>query len=289
MITIGMNFAVQCNEEYPFDNAQSISSTLEQLRPELRGFAREGITDPSILTTCTVWSKDQPDQAENQPVSSDIPTLVISGEYDPITPPEYGKLVAGKLSAGYFFEFPGMGHGVTTSSECAISIARAFLQLPSEKPDASCIDEMRGPDWVVPGVATTAIELEPFFDSQGGYSGLKPVGWDEVMANTYARQATGLDQTALTVQVLPGGGVDFVLPLVAGQFGISTNEVVIREANGLRWRVLSGKLQDFPVDLAITDRDGWVYLIILISGTPDDHDALYEQVFLPAVDNFMIE
>lgn len=289
MISIGMNFAVQCNEEYPFDTAQRINSTLEQLRPELRGFAREGITDPSILTTCAVWSKDQPEPTENQPVSSDIPTLVLSGEFDPITPPEYGKMVAANLSTSYFFEFPGMGHGVSIGGECPIGILQAFLDSPSEKPDAACMDNMQGPAWVVPGAAMAAVEMAAFSNAQGGYSGLKPAGWDEVMANTYARQSTGLDQTALMIQVLPGGGVDLVLPLIAGQFGVSTDEVTIREANGLRWRVLSGKLQDFPVDLAVTDQDGKVYLIVLISGTADEQPALREQVFLPVVDAFNVE
>lgn len=289
MISIGMNFAVQCNEEYPFDTIQSINARIEQIRPELLGFARESITDPSILTTCKSWSKDQPDPAENQPISSDIPTLVLSGEYDPITPPEYGRLVAANLSSSYFFEFPGLGHGVTIGGECPVGIMQAFINLPSAKPDAACINDMTGPAWVVPGAAAAIVELESFSNGQGGYSGLKPVGWDEVMANTYARQSTGLDQTALTIQVLPGGGVDFVLPLIAGQFGVSTDEVTIREANGLRWRVLSGQLQDFPVDLAITDQGGQVYLIVLISGATDEQSALREQVFLPVVDAFKVE
>jgi hypothetical protein len=138
-------------------------------------------------------------------------------------------------------------------------------------------------------MVAAAIEFEPFSNPQAGYSGLKPLGWEEVMANTFARQSTGLDQTALTIQALPGGGVDLVMPLIAAQFGVSTDEVVIREANGLEWRLLTGELQNFPVDVAITDQDGQVYLIIMIIGSADEQAMLHEQVFLPVVDAFKVE
>jgi hypothetical protein len=48
------------------------------------------------------------------------------------------------LSNGTFLEFPGIGHGVNTASECARRITAAFLDDPSAAPDANCIAEMPG-------------------------------------------------------------------------------------------------------------------------------------------------
>src|SRR5215475_13685387 len=111
-----MNNAVQCKEEYPFDNAQSIKTILQNTRPELRGLARRNMVDPVALDICNAWNEGQPNPLDNRPVYSDVPTLVVSGEYDPITPPDYGKLAASTLSKGYFFQFPAVGHGVISSN-----------------------------------------------------------------------------------------------------------------------------------------------------------------------------
>jgi pimeloyl-ACP methyl ester carboxylesterase len=81
------------------------------------------------------------DPAEKEPVVSNLPTLVLTGQYDPITPPPYNKQVADALSNSYFFEIPGIGHGAMRGDECALDIALQFLDDPSSEPDASCLQE----------------------------------------------------------------------------------------------------------------------------------------------------
>ncbi|HLE16405.1 MAG TPA: alpha/beta hydrolase, partial [Anaerolineales bacterium] len=84
------------------------------------------------------WALVPPDPRENQPVHSDIPTLVLAGEIDPITPPEWGRLVAEDLSDAAFFEFPEVGHWVTRASPCAVEMALAFWEDPNSPVDSSC-------------------------------------------------------------------------------------------------------------------------------------------------------
>ena len=91
---------------------------------------------------CDNW----PVSIEKKPVTSEIPTLVLNGEFDPVTPPEYGYSVAQGLSPSYFLDFPGMGHWVNgTGHPCQISIIQDFLENPADAPDSSCIAEMNGP------------------------------------------------------------------------------------------------------------------------------------------------
>jgi pimeloyl-ACP methyl ester carboxylesterase len=78
---------------------------------------------------------------EKEPVVSNLPALVLTGQYDPITPPPYNKQVADSLSNSYFFEIPGIGHGAMRGDDCALAIALQFLDDPSQKPDASCLKE----------------------------------------------------------------------------------------------------------------------------------------------------
>ena len=109
----------------------------------------------TLLLFSTVSCKDfgvapAPD-GFNDPVRSDIPTLVLAGEYDPVTPPEQSKHAAESLSHSTFVKFPGLGHGaVFASPECPEIIFRAFLADPTTKVDTSCVASMGPPNWVGP-------------------------------------------------------------------------------------------------------------------------------------------
>ena len=83
------------------------------------------------------------------PVVSDVPTLILAGEYDPLTPPRYGRIAAGTLRNSDWFQFPAMGHNLERSSLCAHAMMMEFLANPAT-PDASCIAEMQPPVWVIP-------------------------------------------------------------------------------------------------------------------------------------------
>ncbi|MFN8050874.1 MAG: alpha/beta fold hydrolase [Acidimicrobiales bacterium] len=71
-------------------------------------------------------------------VTSDIPTLVIAGEYDPITPPATSKAVADALSDSVFVQVPHAGHGPGPDTECSLGIFTRFFD-ESTKVDTSCV------------------------------------------------------------------------------------------------------------------------------------------------------
>jgi pimeloyl-ACP methyl ester carboxylesterase len=88
----------------------------------------------------------------NDPVRSDIPTLVLGDEYDPVTPPEQSKHAADSLSRSTFVKFPGLGHGaVFAAPECPEILFRAFLADPTAPLDTSCVAAMGPPAWAVSG------------------------------------------------------------------------------------------------------------------------------------------
>jgi pimeloyl-ACP methyl ester carboxylesterase len=98
---------------------------------------------------CDLNSLEPADDIENEDISSDIPTLVLAGDYDPITPLSDAQLAAETLSYSYYFEFPGHGHGITDSSDCGRSVIDQFLADPTIEPDGSCIDELGGPLFII--------------------------------------------------------------------------------------------------------------------------------------------
>ena len=68
---------------------------------------------------CEWWQRMPVDPIEDEPVVSDIPTLLLSGQFDPVTPPKWADLAAETLSNSYTFVMPMAGHGVAIDIPCA--------------------------------------------------------------------------------------------------------------------------------------------------------------------------
>jgi len=140
-ISLGMHYSVQCQEEYISDMNRNYEEIVE-LFPHLDGYIRypvEGLT--TVERLCGVWQVEARDDVANLPVDSDVPTLLLSGNFDPITPPTYADWVDATLETSYNYVLPHIGHGVLRSESCAVDIALEFIDAPYDEPDSSCIAE----------------------------------------------------------------------------------------------------------------------------------------------------
>lgn len=88
---------------------------------------------------CRDWKFDDAGEHFRQPVISDIPTLLVAGEFDPVTPPQWAYEAAGRLRNSYTFTFPGIGHGVLDSDSCGLEVVRAFLAQPENPQAPDCL------------------------------------------------------------------------------------------------------------------------------------------------------
>lgn len=141
----GMHYSVICAEDVPFDRADDVIAAGAQLPPRIDA----ALTKASLQTfdLCRVWNVPAADASTKQPVVSDIPTLLFSGAYDPITPPAWAEAAAQSLSASWHLVFPAAGHGALGSSDCADQIALDFFNQPTVAPNSSCIEALRPPDF----------------------------------------------------------------------------------------------------------------------------------------------
>jgi pimeloyl-ACP methyl ester carboxylesterase len=158
-IARAMQTAVECNENTPFYTNAKLQEELAGVRPEVIAAGIGITTDAGLqqaLEECDEFGTSGAPAVENEAVVSDIPTLVFSGQYDPITPPEWGKLAASTLSTSYFFEFPATGHGVILAQvNCALPIVRAFFDDPQTQPDGRCVGQIPPPDFLVSSAAAS--------------------------------------------------------------------------------------------------------------------------------------
>lgn len=91
---------------------------------------------------CAGWPKGDRPKDFHDPIQSDVPVLLISGEFDPVTPPRYGEETAKGYAKGRHLVVRGRGHIVLTAG-CMPRLAADFIESNDAKAlDASCLDAM---------------------------------------------------------------------------------------------------------------------------------------------------
>jgi pimeloyl-ACP methyl ester carboxylesterase len=132
---------VECVEEVPFNDlsdaaiAEYVAVLPQALQSSMISYLEE------VRSGCEIWQVAPADPIEDELVVSDLPVLIMNGEYDPTTPVSWGFSAAEGFSNPYIFTFPAYGHAVTFEP-CADEIMFAFLNDPSSEPDSSCLADV---------------------------------------------------------------------------------------------------------------------------------------------------
>lgn len=148
-VSWGAYYSVECAEDVANVTSGQLTAAAQAYPAAIRQDQLIGLE--SEIPGCKLWNVNPAPESQAQPVTSAIPTIILEGEYDPITPPANGALAAQTLSTSYQFQFPGTGHGVFlsvfTPGNCPATIVNAFWSNPGVKPDGSCISSMTEPQF----------------------------------------------------------------------------------------------------------------------------------------------
>ncbi len=129
----GMESSVICSED----------ADLLQPRPQDRDTILGTRVMDGIHATCSVWPKGERPADFHQPLTTAIPTLLLSGQYDPVTPPRYAEAVLKHLSDARHLVAPGQGHNVIGAG-CMPTLVRHFIEdLQPKQLDASCLKRLK--------------------------------------------------------------------------------------------------------------------------------------------------
>jgi pimeloyl-ACP methyl ester carboxylesterase len=132
-LSFPMSNSVMCAEDAPFVT-ETATGGLETT------YLGTGIMD-GIKLICGRWPIGAIDADFKTPVVSSIPALLLSGEYDPITPPAYAERVKSEgLANSLHLIGRGQGHGLVGVG-CVPRLLRSFLEQPAPAElDASCLE-----------------------------------------------------------------------------------------------------------------------------------------------------
>ncbi len=238
---------------------------------------------------CAVWGSPPAPPVENAPVMSDIPTLVMVGQYDPVTPPEWAQLAAETLTSSYYYEFPGIGHSALFSTLCAVDITAAFVTNPDEEPDAGCIANLPPPLFATAEIIT--VNNQPYTNADMGFRGIVPENWFEIEPGVFSPYP----------QLEP-----VAIPVIAYRFPLTIDEYISRiitdgfyaydrlpdritlvNANGRDWQIYQVERPDQNVYTSFAFFDGdRPYVIGVTATTAEERDYLYDALLIPAIEAF---
>lgn len=123
-----MHYTIQCTERLAYDTLDEFEAASDSLDPRL--------ADMTDMDNFVTWAICQGmdglylNPADNEPIVSDVPTLLISGQYDPVTPPINGDVALETLSRGQHFVIPDAAHTPSFAIPCARQMMAMFVDAP---------------------------------------------------------------------------------------------------------------------------------------------------------------
>ena len=146
----GMYYCVNCCDDKVTGKTGEVIIKYAQKYPEMSSLPlTEFALGKHITGIAAKWGARAAGPAEHKAVISDIPTLILAGEFDQNTPSYWGKLAGETLKNSHYIEFPGSGHGVINNGVCALSVIKAFFDAPTSRPDDTCVGALTGPIFVM--------------------------------------------------------------------------------------------------------------------------------------------
>ena len=138
-ISQGMEMSVMCAEDYPRFPAQEPSQDLLMGDMMFR----------AVRIQCGIWPRGPVPEDFHEPVSVDVPILLLSGELDPVTPPEYADRVAAHLPRSTHLVAPGQAH-IVTNRGCMGRLVSQFVAAASaDGLDTSCMQTLEATPYFI--------------------------------------------------------------------------------------------------------------------------------------------
>jgi len=140
-LNFSVHYSLMAYEELPFYDAAAKQKSLN-LAILLKIKQNYFFSGTELMSN---WHKYRATDFEDQPVVSEIPTLMASGGLDPVTPVSNANVALKHLENGYGIEFPDEGHNII--NPCFFQIAEDFFNDPSHKPNIDCSLERKPIEW----------------------------------------------------------------------------------------------------------------------------------------------
>jgi pimeloyl-ACP methyl ester carboxylesterase len=133
---VGLTLNIVCNEDLPKISAEMFAADAQN---DFGGSESHN----AWLQACPLWPKYSVSKEFYQSVTANIPTLILSGDLDPVTPPSNGDKSAATLPNNHHIISKNSAH-IVASTDCGVDIVNEFLEtLDPNNLDESCLAELK--------------------------------------------------------------------------------------------------------------------------------------------------
>jgi len=134
-LDMGMHNAVMCTEDAPFFGDRGLDR--EQLESTYMG----AVQLDGMEAICSIWPRGILDDDLREPLATDLPVLLLSGDADPVTPPQFAEMAAREMTNARHLVGTDQGHG-QAGRTCIPGIMAQFLETASvDGLDEACLAE----------------------------------------------------------------------------------------------------------------------------------------------------
>jgi hypothetical protein len=214
----------------------------------------------------------------DEPVTSDVPTLVLSGRFDPITPPVGGEIVAKSLPNAVHYVFANGGHGAISDLTCAPTLLPSFLADP-DNPDDACVAKLVPSFPVAQGVEPEATEEPEVTLSEDGtayendqFSVALPAAWTNQSEGDAVTIVNPENEATLHIVVVSGEGEEDAersarerFEAQDADFGDEYTSTTLEE----KWKVRNYTASGDAVVITLTRAEGNAVIVCVFMGTQE--------------------
>jgi pimeloyl-ACP methyl ester carboxylesterase len=235
--SVGMRFVTNCGDIAPFDAPMTIAAIASAATSPL-DIAIAAELDASIGSSCDNWPHRT--DGPSEPVTSDVPTLVLNGADDSNTPLSNAELAAEGLSNSTLVALPGFGHFPLHRGDnpCAADIYVQFVGEPtsgtSGSLDLGCVSP--GEFRTEIGVLDDPMLLDSLVEQavpSAGFALSVPGGWLPLATGG----AVSADGATLAVQLSPADQAATETSIIE-TYGIADDQPAVSETidvGGAAW------------------------------------------------------
>jgi pimeloyl-ACP methyl ester carboxylesterase len=180
-ISQGMYNAIQCNDNWAGYLREALEEDARE-HPALASLQGDPAFAGRIAEICLRYGMAPRPASHYEPVETDIRTLLIEGQMDPVTPPPFAKMIEPGFSNATYVEFPYAGHGPSRSVKCAGEFLTKYFDDPDGELDLSCPESMEAPKFVGALYQTRALTRLAASVAEDEKNALAPALWAGVSA-----------------------------------------------------------------------------------------------------------
>ena len=141
----GMYLSITCAEDLPWIKSEKAAALAANTFLGDYRFRQQ-------REACALWPRAEVERGYAEPTKVDVPVLILTGQWDPVTPPSHGEHASKTLPNSLHIVVPQGAHGLggLEGTDCILGLMTEFVARGTTKGmDTSCVKNVRRKGFVL--------------------------------------------------------------------------------------------------------------------------------------------